>query len=674
MKKKCIKKLKKFPQKKTIKEIISSSKNKNTLTNYFSFSTEKKETKKKNSISKEQENKTNKNYSQYEIIRNPSKPRLGKEYSNILNKYLNIASKCILFTENQIEEINSYLNFIYEKIDSFFLAEKKYIKDDIKKINRNNLLIKLLLHSNNEFFFIPLSLQINDNYKNFKEIFLFNGYNNTKNLFYNFFPCNTEECSIFWSEIFNPINKYIKNFDNEKALYIYSSQDYFNYLKKAEIIFSILNYNIIRIDETDLTKYLKLNKIYEATQSQSISFIPDELNNRMFLLESILNNFIEKWKDITKYNNNKLKSLSKISEDTFNEIDSPSTNSTYIKKSKIINNNNLINKKESRKNKKNENGKFMKNITKYFLSNTEENSLFKVIQSNIYNYCNIQKTLILISDSFSSEEDKKYMINILNKISKSKIPMIILTNSQPLIPNNSKKNNKLIFSSISNKINKKLFIYQYYLILYIELLLGEILNKKNYNSMKQVLDSIKEKVNNFTIEKEKTYLNKLYEITYKLSHKCKYDMETMGYLLKYHLGKIEKKEEFNKKILLIEEDIKEIKINKNNYIDFYDNYEYISFKDSLYNHIEKYSEKLFSCLNNNEEGVNLEYEKLENNYNLEKLEFSDYSLESENIKKIIYSPINQKIVFMKINFNPSISRKTYFYYDYQLVNNKNINI
>jgi hypothetical protein len=47
MKKKCIKKLKKFPQKKTIKEIISSSKNKNTLTNYFSFSTEKKETKKK---------------------------------------------------------------------------------------------------------------------------------------------------------------------------------------------------------------------------------------------------------------------------------------------------------------------------------------------------------------------------------------------------------------------------------------------------------------------------------------------------------------------------------------------------------------------------------------------------------------------------------------------------
>ena len=663
MKKKCIKKLKKFPQKKTIKEIISSSKNKNTLTNYFSFSTEKKETKKKNSISKEQENKINKNYSQYEIIRNPSKPRLGKEYSNILNKYLNIASKCILFTENQIEEINSYLNFIYEKIDSFFLAEKKYIKDDIKKINRNNLLIKLLLHSNNEFFFIPLSLQINDNYKNFKEIFLFNGYNNTKNLFYNFFPCNTEECSIFWSEIFNPISKYIKNFDNEKALYIYSSQDYFNYLKKAEIIFSILNYNIIRIDETDLTKYLKLNKIYEATQSQSISFIPDELNNRMFLLESILNNFIEKWKDITKYNNNKLKSLSKISEDTFNEIDSPSTNSTYIKKSKIINNNNLINKKESRKNKKNENGKFMKNITKYFLSNTEENSLFKVIQSNIYNYCNIQKTLILISDSFSSEEDKKYMINILNKISKSKIPMIILTNSQPLIPNNSKKNNKLIFSSISNKINKKLFIYQYYLILYIELLLGEILNKKNYNSMKQVLDSIKEKVNNFTIEKEKTYLNKLYEITYKLSHKCKYDMETMGYLLKYHLGKIEKKEEFNKKILLIEEDIKEKKINKNNYIDFYDNYEYIPFKDSLYNHIEKYSEKLFSCLNNNKEGVNLEYEKLENNYNLEKLEFSDYSLESENIKKIIYSPINQKIVFMKINFNPSISRKTYFYYD-----------
>jgi hypothetical protein len=79
--------------------------------------------------------------------------------------------------------------------------------------------------------------------------------------------------------------------------------------------------------------------------------------------------------------------------------------------------------------------------------------------------------------------------------------------------------------------------------------------------------------------------------------------------------------------------------------------------------IEKYSNKLFSILNEYENGVNLENINIENNYDLFKLQFNDYSLESENMKKIINSPINKKIYFMKLNFNPSISRKTFVYYD-----------
>ncbi len=660
MKKKCIKKLKKFPSKKAIKNLNTSrkmTKIKNTLTNYFSFSTDKKETNNKLS---EEENKLNHNFSQYEIILNPSKPRIGKEYTNILNKYLSIASKSILFTDNHIEQINCLFDLIFEKIDSFFLVQKNYLIDDLNKIDKNILLTKLLLHSNKEFVYIPNSLQISENYHNFKELFLFNGYDGTKNLFFNFFPCNKEECLNFWSEIYIPIEKYIKNYDYEKALYIYTKQDYFNYLRKVEIICSLLNYNIIRIDETDLTKYLKLNKIYEATQSQCISFIPDELNNRMFLLESILNNYIEKWKEITKYNNN-FHSLTKVKEDNINDIDSPSTNSTYDKKL-IKNNSIIINKKDTnKKNKKNEPEKFMKNITKYFLLNTEENSIFKIIQNNVYKFCNIQKTLILISDSFSFEEDKKYMVNILNKISKSKIPIIILTNSQPLILNNSKKNNNLIFSNISSKSNKKLFIYHFFLILYLYLFLEEIMNNK-INSMDEIFLFIKDKIKSENTEKK--YLSKIYEIIYKLSHKCKYDMESMGYLLKNKIEKIKNNDgDFKQNILLLEEQFNEK--NKINYYnsDLYYNYEYISFKDVESKKIEKYSNKLFSILNEYENGVNLENINIENNYDLFKLQFNDYSLESENMKKIINSPINKKIYFMKLNFNPSISRKTFVYYD-----------
>ena len=662
MKKKCIKKLKKFPSKKTIKNINTSrkiSKIKNTLTNYFSFSNEKKDTNKKLSMSNEEENKRNHKFSHYDLVLNPSKQRIGKEYTNILNKYLSIASKSILFTDNHIEKINNFFSSIFEKIDSFFLVEKNYIMDDLNKINKHILLTKFLLHSNSELIYIPNSLQISENYYNFKELFLFNGYDGTKNLFLNFFPCNKEECLNFWSEIYISIEKYIKNYDYEKALYIYTKQDYFNYLRKAEIICSLLNYNIIRIDETDLAKYLKLNKIYEATQSQCISFIPDELNNRIFLLESILNNYIEKWKEIIKYNNN-FHSLSKVTEDNINDIDSPSTNSTCHKK--IIKNNSVVtNKKDiNKKNKKNESDKFMKNITKYFLLNTEENTIFKIIQNNIYKYCSIQKTLILISDSFSSDEDKKYMVNILNKISKSKIPIIILTNSPPLTINNSKKNNKLIFSNISNKTNKKLFIYQFYLILYLYIILEEIINNQN-NSMDEIILFIKDKINNDNLDKK--YLNKIYEIIYKLSHKCKYDMESMGYLLKDKLGKMKNNEiDLKHKILLLEEQFNE-KNKIKYYNDLYYNYEYISFKDVESTKIEKYSNKLFSILNNYENGVNLENIKIENNYDLYKLQFNSYSLESENMKKIINSPINKKIYFMKLNFNPSISRKTYIYYD-----------
>ena len=630
MKKKCIKKLKKFPSKKTIKNLNASrkiTKIKNTLTNYFSFSTAKNDTNKKLS---EEENKLNHKFSQYDIILNPSKPRIGKEYSNILNKYLSIASKSILFTDNHIEQIKGFFNSIFEKIESFFLVEKNYLMDDLNKINKNILLTKLLLHSNKEFVYIPNSLQISENYHNFKELFLFNGYDGTKNLFFNFFPCNKEECLNFWSEIYIPIEKYIKNYDYEKALYIYTKQDYFNYLRKVEIICSLLNYNIIRIDETDLTKYLKLNKIYEATQSQCISFIPDELNNRMFLLESILNNYIEKWKEITKYNNN-FHSLTKVKEDNINDIDSPSTNSTYDKKL-IKNNSIIINKKDTnKKNKKNEPEKFMKNITKYFLLNTEENSIFKIIQNNVYKFCNIQKTLILISDSFSFEEDKKYMVNILNKISKSKIPIIILTNSQPLILNNSKKNNNLIFSNISSKSNKKLFIYHFFLILYLYLFLEEIMNNK-INSMDEIFLFIKDKIKSENTEKK--YLSKIYEIIYKLSHKCKYDMESMGYLLKNKIEKIKNNDgDFKQNILLLEEQFNEK--NKINYYnsDLYYNYEYISFKDVESKKIEKYSNKLFSILNEYENGVNLENINIENNYDLFKLQFNDYSLESENMKK-----------------------------------------
>lgn len=150
------------------------------------------------------------------------------------------------------------------------------------------------------------------------------------------------------------------------------------------------DYKIIRLDELENQKMNKLNRISEATQSQRLSCLPEALNEKLKILERIISNNHQKFNSL--FNNHIDLSDSQPSSMT------PTTSTTASE-----------------------------TITHYFTQDTKERSIYNTIQDNVYRICAKKKTLILIVDSFKNEDDKTYLNGIINKISLTKCPIIILT-------------------------------------------------------------------------------------------------------------------------------------------------------------------------------------------------------------------------------------------------------
>ncbi len=168
-----------------------------------------------------------------------------------------------------------------------------------------------------------------------------------------------------------------------------------------------MDYHIIKIDDLESKKLLKLNKISEATQSQRITSISDIVKEKLGMLEKILNN--NQIKFISFFNNDFLK----LSDSAFNS-NLKEKNKNFINGGSFSNNNsNMISNKE---------------ITKYFAQDTKERKIYNNINSNLIKFLNKKKTLILLSDSFSNfEESKSYINSIIGKINDTKCPIVILT-------------------------------------------------------------------------------------------------------------------------------------------------------------------------------------------------------------------------------------------------------
>jgi hypothetical protein len=77
---------------------------------------------------------------------------------------------------------------------------------------------------------------------------------------------------------------------NRKAFVIYEHQDICQKVSYIESICSEMNFKLLKLDELECQKSYKLNKISEATQSHSLSCLPEPINDKLKILERIVNN------------------------------------------------------------------------------------------------------------------------------------------------------------------------------------------------------------------------------------------------------------------------------------------------------------------------------------------------------------------------------------------------
>jgi hypothetical protein len=216
--------------------------------------------------------------------------------------------------------------------------------------------------------------------------------------------------------------------NNNKAFVIYDDLDFISSEKIIEAVCNDMDYQILKIDDLEIRKLLRFQKISEATQSKRISSVPDSLNNKVDILEKILNNNTERFLSFFNSNN------------TDENIDNNTNDNNLLKNEAKILNSKKDKEKEAKKNnnrnlhEKNHLGinnliNISKEITDFYTSNiTKEREVFKAIKHNMMKFVNNKKTLILISDTFSNiEESKSYINSILGKVNETKTPIIILT-------------------------------------------------------------------------------------------------------------------------------------------------------------------------------------------------------------------------------------------------------
>ena len=109
-----------------------------------------------------------------------------------------------------------------------------------------------------------------------------------------YYPINNEEAKFYYPDLVNIISNYIKKFKKapkkkktvqaQTALVLYQKEDYMQNIKKIEMICDDLGYQIIRLDE-EANKAMKLNKASEATKSKRISSLPEDLKNKINIIE-----------------------------------------------------------------------------------------------------------------------------------------------------------------------------------------------------------------------------------------------------------------------------------------------------------------------------------------------------------------------------------------------------
>ncbi|MCQ2820099.1 MAG: hypothetical protein MJ252_22770 [archaeon] len=523
------------------------------LTDYFLVSGIKRSTVKTNDQSESKmvvpkTRQTNISKTTFKIVKNPSKPRKLVDILNQLDKYGPLANSSILINENNISNIYELLK---DNISSIFNSFNTFSYGFNATLLRS-IITKFIIQFNTNFIYISSALNQDLDQNIFeqrdqmsqltKDINLFKGFQDIKLCSMPYLPCNLEEAQLLWPNLSNIISNYLFNFTEEKALFIYDPIDYLSSINKIKTICNLMQFNIIRIDDNETNKVQKLNKISEARKSMQLTFLEEDINNILFILESVVNNYETKLRNlfeddkenkddgnqkINLININKRKKKKKSEDDT--SVTTSLSNGSNKGQSQF-NLNSFISPIKKRTDLEDVISSLGKVIPE---ENMMAYNLYKTIQTNIYQFYSKKKSLIFISDTFSNNNGKnasnsqKYFSSIVSKITGSKIPIIILSNNlEPLKHiSHSNFNKKFIFAHTLDTLNntqQKDIIGLTKMILYLHSYYGD-LKYKELNNFEEITEYIEDNQSSITQSKTKKFIGKVLNLAELVSHKNSFD-------------------------------------------------------------------------------------------------------------------------------------------------------
>ena len=371
----------------------------------------------------------------------------------------------------------------------FLTYDEKLINNFIT-ISVNNFITKCLLMLYDNLYYIPKSYILGQaSEEDKRNIKLISGFDERKKIEFMYYPINNEEAKFYYPDLVSTITNYIKKFkktpkkkktvQTQTALVLYQKEDYMQNIKKIEMICDDLGYQIIRLDE-EANKAMKLNKASEATKSKRISSLPEDLKNKINIIEYLtLQKENYKWKKYLEEND--IHVPEKNNEMVIDLENNDTQISTQQNTISNLLNINLI----SRANHAN-----AQNIDK----TTNEYKVFENFQSNLFDISFNKKTLILITDTFTPVDDdnRNYLSSIISKIPSTKCPIIILTNNLSIFTSISPPSNIYHFSFYKiedeGKNHKLIITFTIALILYFHL----YVHHSKSNDINEIIKIIKE--------------------------------------------------------------------------------------------------------------------------------------------------------------------------------------
>ena len=314
-------------------------------------------------------------------------------------------SNYVLFSEKYVENINNiftnnFLRNFKRYLESNYINERKNIgprqdfnisKNSFNKFIQHifkHFITKYLLSSYRDLLYISEKYFPEKNQKNdYTEVELLS-HSDKSNIYLEYSPINLSESHLFYPQLTNIIDKFIKNFRKSKkcgkqnqALLLYRpSNDFTTFINKIRLICDQLGYNLL-IKEDEINKLMTFEKLKLINQNYIIGSLKDKNKKYLQIIDNISKT--DKWTKFLESNNININ----ISKNITNSIKGKN-----------------ISKSQSTRNT-------TQNISKRILSNKSKSKNNNLLTNTILTFIGHNNNETEINEAENLNNNKEYMIS-----------------------------------------------------------------------------------------------------------------------------------------------------------------------------------------------------------------------------------------------------------------------